>query len=1066
MAATDCIDEVIFTSGLDSQFTGIWRGIEYGWADYIYHGTVLAKYIFTFTNAAQWNELYDRQVDFVSEIIEPVYFQQANDISWNLYWVAVLAEDELKQLDLQKRLIFSSNTEFTRNLVVSLEQLPNYVPVGHISVSQTVENLVQPVDIWTEALEQEDLTFCLEEYNTKTLNHYIEGLVSPARKRSLSKGDETQQRIQNIREITVPRKFRPHYYPKDWNISLRPVNILYGPNGTGKTSLLSAVEAVLTGEADYSGSKTKFEPDSGLQLLLETDRGELVVRPAKDNAEKKRREHRWYRNRGGNRTRQQLNEVFHRFNYFTAEETFLFSTEQRDYRDIFTKILYGPSTNEIWRNRTRYLEECVKYDTELKKESRSLKEKLDSLTQVRPVDRLTLNTILSSSGLSINPDLPPEDILKIAQSVLTEYEKVQGIRPVLSKQQTEDKISALEEKLQKERTQRDSLKEEYARSQEKSKRMQEEKTALERRLRQLNEQVSTIEALEPTKQQLAFYIDHRGEIDSYKAAQAQKLSIKRQLFDLELLMADYSDILSNPPELSLGETQRHIEELQSRQSELRKMQDSLTLKLQSEELLADQWSQTMASLRASGLRFYELDPDRDTCPLCGTEGVSKTVLLAYMERNQALQQGSLIQLRQELDQIHSALTSTEAEYKAITKQLELASKFDQASKEVLTQVPTLKNPADIFSFVDNIKSDYDKYVRAESELKATLLPQAMRQLGTDEIADIDNVRETLLEFLSSCNITVHENVSEPELLNLLKHQRSQLNDDISATQEALLAVQDYLQDDFPLFIQKQYLDAEEQVSEIENELSEQKQIRAFWSKIQFALQEPDISAISLKSVCESVIKTVKNILDYDAYIEKQNQYSAKMQDIRRKQKRCKLLRHTLESLQPPEDYAEQFIQHNIAQISQIFGSLHQPQEFSALKIDEKMGIVGCRGEEIIPVSQMSTGQRTALVLSVFFQMNLTAGYTPAFLLLDEPVANIDDLNILALIDFLREFVITHHRQIIATTANRNVAKLFRRKFSFLLEDFQELSFYREKELQLRIVKRCYSQQNTIDSQEL
>lgn len=164
MAATDCIDEVIFTSGLDSKFTGIWRGIEYGWADYIYHGTVLAKYIFTFTNAAQWNELYDRQVDFVSEIIEPVYFQQANDISWNLYWVAVLAEDELKQLDLQKRLIFSSNTEFTRNLVVSLEQLPNYVPVGHISVSQTVENLVQPVDIWTEALEQEDLTFCLGEY--------------------------------------------------------------------------------------------------------------------------------------------------------------------------------------------------------------------------------------------------------------------------------------------------------------------------------------------------------------------------------------------------------------------------------------------------------------------------------------------------------------------------------------------------------------------------------------------------------------------------------------------------------------------------------------------------------------------------------------------------------------------------------------------------------------------------------------------------------------------------------------------------------------------------------------
>ena len=99
-------------------------------------------------------------------------------------------------------------------------------------------------------------------------------------------------------------------------------------------------------------------------------------------------------------------------------------------------------------------------------------------------------------------------------------------------------------------------------------------------------------------------------------------------------------------------------------------------------------------------------------------------------------------------------------------------------------------------------------------------------------------------------------------------------------------------------------------------------------------------------------------------------------------------------------------------------------------------------------------------------MNLTADYTPAFLLLDEPVANIDDLNVLALIDFLREFVITHHRQIVVTTANQNVAKLFRRKFSFLSEDYQELNFYREQELQLRIIKRNYSQQQTVKSEML
>ena len=179
------------------------------------------------------------------------------------------------------------------------------------------------------------------------------------------------------------------------------------------------------------------------------------------------------------------------------------------------------------------------------------------------------------------------------------------------------------------------------------------------------------------------------------------------------------------------------------------------------------------------------------------------------------------------------------------------------------------------------------------------------------------------------------------------------------------------------------------------------------------------------------------------------------------------LLHTIEALCPPEHFAQQFIQQNIQKISQIFFSLHQPQEFSKLEIDPTgQNIIGYRGQETVSAERMSTGQRTALVLSVFFQMNLTAGSVPAFLLLDEPVANIDDLNVLALIDFLREFVITHHRQIVVTTANRNVAKLFRRKLSFLLQDFQELSFQREQEMQLQITKRCYSQQTVLYEQKL
>jgi len=168
------------------------------------------------------------------------------------------------------------------------------------------------------------------------------------------------------------------------------------------------------------------------------------------------------------------------------------------------------------------------------------------------------------------------------------------------------------------------------------------------------------------------------------------------------------------------------------------------------------------------------------------------------------------------------------------------------------------------------------------------------------------------------------------------------------------------------------------------------------------------------------------------------------------------------AVKTPGNVVFPYIQENIDQIGQIFLALHSPQEFSGLAHSKDGELTALRNGENVPISLMSTGQRTALVISVFFQMNLATPYAPKFLLLDEPVANIDDLNVLALMDFLRELVITHKRQIFFTTANRNVARLFRRKFSFLLQDFQELRFLRAKEQNLEITRYTYDQSKALE----
>jgi len=113
----------------------------------------------------------------------------------------------------------------------------------------------------------------------------------------------------------------------------------------------------------------------------------------------------------------------------------------------------------------------------------------------------------------------------------------------------------------------------------------------------------------------------------------------------------------------------------------------------------------------------------------------------------------------------------------------------------------------------------------------------------------------------------------------------------------------------------------------------------------------------------------------------------------------------------------------------------------------------------IPIFMMSTGQRSAVVLSIFIRLHIIMKSAPNFILLDEPVANIDDLNILALLDFLKEICSSNKTQIFFTTANEGVSRLFKRKFSFLEDRFCEFEFVRYGNENTIISKKIYNSNN-------
>jgi len=83
-------------------------------------------------------------------------------------------------------------------------------------------------------------------------------------------------------------------------------------------------------------------------------------------------------------------------------------------------------------------------------------------------------------------------------------------------------------------------------------------------------------------------------------------------------------------------------------------------------------------------------------------------------------------------------------------------------------------------------------------------------------------------------------------------------------------------------------------------------------------------------------------------------------------------------------------------------------------------------KQVRPYDYSSTGQANMLALSVFFGISIHQRFSrPRFLMLDEPVQNLDDLNFLAFLTLVKRVALS--RQVIVSTADSNLAEILRRQ---------------------------------------
>jgi len=126
-------------------------------------------------------------------------------------------------------------------------------------------------------------------------------------------------------------------------------------------------------------------------------------------------------------------------------------------------------------------------------------------------------------------------------------------------------------------------------------------------------------------------------------------------------------------------------------------------------------------------------------------------------------------------------------------------------------------------------------------------------------------------------------------------------------------------------------------------------------------------------------------------------------------------------------------------IEKIYLYLTSWRDFSNLVFDPNGQILSASksgSDKPVAIEHLSTGQKVCYALAVLIAKFVSNEHAaPNIIILDEPVANLDNTQMLNMLDVLRLLVI-NGTQIFFTTADERIAGLFRRKFAFLGDEFR------------------------------
>lgn len=968
---------------------------------------------------------------YQDELLRDEFYRVTGSLQWNLYCCFLCDEDRLAGLETSGTVAaIERDTTYARKFVRTPAMLrDDFASLAAIATPATSDLPQDIAAIWKQKLDANGLAAVYSDLS------YIETVrrVKVGESGAETWGDGNTTTVQPDLRVdaigAIDLDCFPHQRPIRRQYEFGQCNLIYGANGAGKTSLLEGIEAWICGR-----NRRNYDipiPENCMNIRLRGS-SEWQPGPVANPTLYRQRDHAWYGNYQARRNDLCYN--FARFSFFDADAAarLEITSDHREIEHALSHLVLGEAAAKIAERMDKILSMLQTEEGVVSRTIRNAQELIqsasDSIASLQvPTETLKhayeqLVEQLRSVGWRADPSLDSADgCLALLASLNSLKARVESLlvdlpwieRPSISDVERErEALAACTAGIESVRQLIPVLKNYQKESERNAEEYGKWGELLQRYL--AYSQAGAI-----------ILLDSAGELERLEQRKKSLTKAAQALGNIDI--SQFEGVKETGGDMAVR-VQHDLEQHSENLAKARQIVASL-------ESVQGRMQALLAEIRSRAEELLSFAPATSGCPVCGATYEEGELL-------ERLQHQAKHDAAPELQRAHSELANLQKQHEGLSRILRDLDTLQSIGRDVVGLPSPATEP--VSRLVGSIMLLERGIAQCDIDISRLKHNRDQLQAKGFSVEELLHLNRELSHLSKEASLG-----DESQLCRLLEEMESKQKEAaahvvvcakglVDAEEKIQAVLTQYAADgDATVEIVATRMSKLSGTIERFGELSESLTV-----DVDRSLADVAVDLDSLRQSVEGLIR-LKQQEESVAHVISANQNKiAVLKDTLARERpvwdRLKSAITVIEELKSEysaEKYLQGFFSENLHQISDLFCAMHAPRDFCNVvwRPDSPMAIQAVRKHtgEPCSVAELSSGQRNALALAIFLTMNRKITQAPSLILLDDPVAHVDDLNIVSFFDCLRELLPGCNRQVFFATASAKTAHLFARKFDYL-----------------------------------